>query len=124
MSASERQISRICGASAAIIGFAAIAMALANRDTAAHGGRDISLLGPFGAMLAIVGAFAWLQRIVATVIIATVAGALGTWLVIGGAIAGPFPWSLINIGVGIVLQLPLIWLGRLYLARWRSRRGQ
>jgi len=121
MHANERGVAKLCGAAAIIFGVALVALAIANRDTAAKGGLDLGVLGPVGLAFFVTGALSWKQHRLATALLVLFAAAVGIWLVVGSTLSVPFPWSLINIGVGSLLVWPAIHLGR---AWWRHGEGR
>ena len=110
--ASKLKLFRILGVLTLIIGFGHILLYFANAETRQHGGRDLSWTLWSGLLTVFISVCVMLLMRWAIILTSLCYVFLGGWLIVGSMLHVPFPWCLINIGIGLVFLIPIALLAR------------
>ena len=121
MNANKLKPFRIIGVLTFLVGFADILVYFANADTRQAGGRDLGWLLWSGLLTTIMSVC--VIRLMRWAIILSCLGyvVIGAWLIVGSLRSVPFPWLLINVGLGLVCFSPITLLIRAAIAQPRKR---
>jgi len=90
-----------------LIGVADLALCWANTPARVDGGRDLSPFCYYGSVAIGLGVCVLLHYRWAIIMCCVLYAGLGMWLIIGSLGRVPFPWVLINAGLGAVCLVPM-----------------